>query len=165
MEWMPALELNVLWILVAVIAIQFAAAAWVVGHVLIHKESPRSAFGWISAAIGFVIVGPLFYVLFGVNRVQRRAMKLLNARGDHVGSTGRSLRQSPLRTPHDECIPERDELALAEQTKSKAQLCIPLANGGKLNQAAMGEGNGFKPHLGVHWNEAPTSVNVLEQGH
>jgi len=46
------------------------------GHVLLNKNDPRSAWGWIFLCIFFPFLGPLFYFVFGINRVRVRAKKL-----------------------------------------------------------------------------------------
>lgn len=45
-------------------------AAW---HALLHKRDPRAAFGWIVVTLALPVVGVLLYVVFGINRAQRRA--------------------------------------------------------------------------------------------
>jgi cardiolipin synthase A/B len=46
------------------------------GHVLLNKNDPRSAWGWIFLCIFFPLLGPLVYFIFGINRVRMRARKL-----------------------------------------------------------------------------------------
>ena len=46
------------------------------GHALLFKRDPRASWGWIAVIIIFPILGPLLYLLFGINRVQTRAKKL-----------------------------------------------------------------------------------------
>lgn len=63
------------------LAILLALAAGVLalgttGHVLLYKRRPRAAFGWIAVCLTFPLAGPTLYLLFGVNRVKRRAQKL-----------------------------------------------------------------------------------------
>jgi cardiolipin synthase A/B len=58
-------------------AIGFAAAAIASLHALLHKRRPQSAFGWIAVCLALPLVGALLYYLFGINRVQARARKLL----------------------------------------------------------------------------------------
>lgn len=53
-------------------------ALWSVVHALLNKRDPRAALGWIIISIFFPIVGPLFYWIFGMNRVQMRAQRLLD---------------------------------------------------------------------------------------
>jgi cardiolipin synthase len=46
------------------------------GHVVLTKREVRSAIGWVGIIWLAPLVGSLLYVLFGVNRIQRRAQKL-----------------------------------------------------------------------------------------
>lgn len=48
-----------------------------VAHVLLHKRDPRSAWGWIAVCALFPLAGPALYWLFGVNRIEQRARRLL----------------------------------------------------------------------------------------
>lgn len=55
-----------------------AAAAIVASlHALHYKRRPQSAFAWIAVCWTLPLVGALLYYLFGINRVQARARKLL----------------------------------------------------------------------------------------
>lgn len=54
-----------------------AAAVLSSCHALLHKDDPRSAFGWIAFCVFLPILGPLCYLFFGFNRVKRRADILL----------------------------------------------------------------------------------------
>lgn len=51
-------------------------APYTVGHILLHKEDPRGAFGWIAASILLPVGGPILYALFGINRIRCRAQRL-----------------------------------------------------------------------------------------
>jgi len=55
----------------------FIAASLAAGHALLHKRRPQSAFGWIAVCFTLPLVGALLYYLFGINRVETRARKLL----------------------------------------------------------------------------------------
>jgi cardiolipin synthase len=48
-------------------------------HTLLHKTDSRAAFGWIIVSLLLPLFGPMFYWLFGVNRVHERAKKLDNS--------------------------------------------------------------------------------------
>ena len=61
----------------AIAAIGLAAAAFAAAHALLNKRRPQSAFGWIAVSFAWPFVGALLYYLFGINRVQTRARKLL----------------------------------------------------------------------------------------
>ncbi len=56
----------------------FAAllTALTVGHALLHKRRPESAFGWIAVCLLVPIAGPVLYFLFGINRVRNKAREL-----------------------------------------------------------------------------------------
>lgn len=61
------------WLLAVVVTGAALAAA---GHALLFKREPRSALGWVSVCLLFPAVGPLFYYLFGINRIRTRARRL-----------------------------------------------------------------------------------------
>lgn len=59
------------------IAVILMAVGFVsVGHILLNKNDPRSASGWIFLSIFFPLLGPLIYFVFGINRVREKARKL-----------------------------------------------------------------------------------------
>lgn len=61
------------WIL---IALYIPAAVTAALHALLYKRDPRAAWGWIGACLFVPFAGPLFYFLFGINRIRTRARKL-----------------------------------------------------------------------------------------
>lgn len=61
-------------IVASVLSVLVAVLAW--SHVVLHKRDVRSALGWVGL-IGFApIVGAIAYMIFGVNRIRRRAQAL-----------------------------------------------------------------------------------------
>jgi len=62
-------------------AVVLAAALFASGHAVIHKRESRSAALWAIVIWVMPALGPILYLLMGVNRVQRRAARL---RGDMV---------------------------------------------------------------------------------
>ncbi len=52
------------------------AAVFAAGHAIVYKRDPRSAALWLLAILLLPAVGPVLYALFGVNRVQRRALRM-----------------------------------------------------------------------------------------
>ena len=58
-------------------AIGLVSAAFAAFHALLHKRRPQSAFGWIALCLTLPLAGALLYYLFGINRVETRARKLL----------------------------------------------------------------------------------------
>jgi len=59
-----------------VTAVSIAASALAAGHALIYKRDPRSATLWVLVIALLPLGGAVLYVLFGINRVQRRARRL-----------------------------------------------------------------------------------------
>ena len=60
-------------------AVYVALAAGVTMHVLLHKRDIGAAIGWIGLAWLSPILGSVLYVIFGINRVKRRAIRLYDA--------------------------------------------------------------------------------------
>ena len=65
-------SILLLGLIVAAIAASVAAA----GHALLWKRDPRAALGWIVVSLTVPVAGPLFYFVFGINRIQTRARTL-----------------------------------------------------------------------------------------
>ncbi|MFN3993134.1 MAG: phospholipase D-like domain-containing protein [Tabrizicola flagellatus] len=61
-------------------AVTFLLAVGAVGHALVTKRDPRSATIWLLAILLLPLVGVVLYVLFGINRYRRRAIRI---REDH----------------------------------------------------------------------------------
>jgi cardiolipin synthase len=59
-------------------------ASVVTFHVLLHKRDVRSAVGWMGLAWLSPFIGCVLYILFGVNRVQRKAFRLSRRRRRHL---------------------------------------------------------------------------------
>jgi len=57
-------------------ALAFAAALAASAHALIYKREPRSAALWTVVIWLVPTVGPILYLLFGINRIRRRASAL-----------------------------------------------------------------------------------------
>jgi len=51
-------------------------AALSAGHALLNKRDPRSALGWVSCCILLPYLGPLVYLVFGINRTFVSAKKM-----------------------------------------------------------------------------------------
>ncbi len=50
------------------------------GHVILHKRDVRAAIGWCALILFSPIVGAIAYYFFGINRIQRRAARLVALR-------------------------------------------------------------------------------------
>lgn len=53
-----------------------AVAVVAAGHAVVYKRDPRSATLWVLLIGGLPVLGSLLYLLFGINRYQRRARRL-----------------------------------------------------------------------------------------
>jgi cardiolipin synthase len=71
------------------LAIGLLLAIGVTLHVLLHKREVASAVGWIGLVWFAPIVGAICYLMFGVNRVRRRARLLRPQDEDVDGSSAR----------------------------------------------------------------------------
>lgn len=45
-------------------------------HAMLYKRDSRAALGWITICLFIPFIGPLFYYMFGINRIQTQARKL-----------------------------------------------------------------------------------------
>src|SRR5438093_567311 len=50
------------------------------GHAVLYKRDPRAAVSWTGFILLVPVGGAIFYVLFGINRIQRKAMGLRRRR-------------------------------------------------------------------------------------
>ena len=60
--------------LIAALGVSMSLLA--IGHALLYKRRPQSAFGWIAVCFTLPLLGPVLYYVFGINRVELRARKL-----------------------------------------------------------------------------------------
>jgi cardiolipin synthase len=63
----------------AVALLTLLAAALASAHAVLHKRDTRAAVLWIGFICLLPLVGPVLYLLLGVNRVRRRALQLRGA--------------------------------------------------------------------------------------
>ena len=45
------------------------------GHVVIYKRDSRAAVGWIGVILIVPVIGAILYVIFGINRIKRKAIR------------------------------------------------------------------------------------------
>ncbi len=64
-------------------AVVLASALLASGHAVIRKREPRSAALWVLVIWILPAAGPVLYVLFGVNRVERRAARMRRRKVRH----------------------------------------------------------------------------------
>lgn len=64
------------WILGAAALAWAVFGLWAAAHALMYKRDPRSALGWAMVCLLMPYVGPLIYLAFGINRINRHAQRL-----------------------------------------------------------------------------------------
>lgn len=121
-----------LWVLaLAVPLIQISAAV----HVLLRKRDVRAAVGWMGLIWFAPIIGSVVYVLFGINRIQRKAKALRSGADRYEGVPGDgSYRKSDLEA---RLGPERRHLAglvplgdrVTDRPLLTGNLVMPLVDG------------------------------------
>lgn len=62
-------------------------------HILLKKDDVKSSIGWIGLVWLAPVLGSIIYVLFGINRIRRRAMALRNKGPDIFTLTGKSQKE------------------------------------------------------------------------
>jgi cardiolipin synthase len=80
-EWLPYYA-PLLFVIDGIIIIITA------GHIVLTKRDSRSAIGWVGVVFLTPFIGALLYVVFGVNRIQRRAHSMLEGQTKPEGSPG-----------------------------------------------------------------------------
>jgi len=68
--------------------LSLAVAVVAVGHTVVYKRDPRSATLWVLLIILLPLGGSLLYLLFGINRYQRRARRLYPGDAARPGVSG-----------------------------------------------------------------------------
>lgn len=62
------------------LAVDLIAALLASGHAVIYKRDSRSAVSWVGLIWLAPLLGALLYILFGINRIERRALSLRRRR-------------------------------------------------------------------------------------
>lgn len=76
-------------------AVSLAASAAASVHVLLHRQDPRASLGWLGLIWLVPFGGAFLYLLFGINRIERRA-RLLKARVVSGALTAREVAEDTL---------------------------------------------------------------------
>jgi cardiolipin synthase len=63
------------WLQLATPLVLLVAAA-LIGSVILHKRNERAAIGWVGLILLSPLAGSIAYLLFGINRIRRRAARL-----------------------------------------------------------------------------------------
>lgn len=66
------------WIIMGLLVFGYSLAVIAVIHALLRARQPQSALGWVGAIIAMPFIGAFGYFIFGVNRVDSRAAKLMS---------------------------------------------------------------------------------------
>lgn len=96
-----AFRTEILWLVALILSVPVSI------HVLLHKREIGASIGWIGLAWLSPIVGATLYVLFGVNRVTRRAKKLRvkpSRQTDRPDSDDPETVAAPVLQPLDEAV-------------------------------------------------------------
>jgi cardiolipin synthase A/B len=97
------------------LAVHVTLASCVTGHVLFHKRDVGACIGWIGLAWLSPILGSILYIMFGINRVKRRANQLRGNRSDRyaaappIAAVGRDDHLAPLEWAGDQITRRRAE--------------------------------------------------------
>ncbi len=62
-------------------------------HILLKKDDVKSSIGWIGLVWLAPVLGSIIYILFGINRIRRRALALRNKGPDIFTLTGKSQKE------------------------------------------------------------------------
>lgn len=66
---------------------------FVTAHILLFKDDVKSSIGWIGLVWLAPLAGSVIYVLFGINRIKRKAVSLKIPKQDILGLTGKTQEQ------------------------------------------------------------------------
>lgn len=102
-------------------------------HLVMYKKDTRAAIGWIGMVLMVPILGAVLYGLFGINRLQRRA---INRRGGRRRSGAASI--SAERTAESKRIPPPRHLASLERLVGQLT-GRPLLGGNRVEQLVGGQ--------------------------
>ena len=75
----------------------FLLSAGCAAHALINKRDPRAATGWIALCLLVPLLGPLAYVLLGINRAHRQASDRRREAQGRPSSRFQNLGEEPVR--------------------------------------------------------------------
>jgi cardiolipin synthase len=121
------------WVLAA---ISTALALVASGHVVLTKRDPRAAMGWVGIILLTPIVGTILYLMFGINRIRRKARQLRRPRGTRGSSAGsRSVSDDVM---HQVLGPEGGHLTALDTVVSKLTN-LPLLDGNRIEPLLGGQ--------------------------
>jgi cardiolipin synthase len=104
------------------------AAVLAAGHVILHKRDVRAALGWVGLIAFAPLVGAVAYLVFGVNRIRRRAQALRPP----------EVRPRPEDTPPRPVLPEAAEHLAPLISLADTIVRRPLVAGNRIELLAGG---------------------------
>ncbi len=123
-----------IWVHWCLLAIQIPLGLFTAGHALLYKRDPRAALGWIGVSLTFPIMGPLFYFLFGINRVRTKAIKL-ERRSPFRIETGREASQRNMLLTSEDLPGEFSHMVRISDAVTRR----PLVGGNRIEMLHNGE--------------------------
>jgi cardiolipin synthase len=128
----PAAELVPFLVKVA-LSLNFVAAVATAAHAAMYKRDPKAAMGFILAAFTLPFVGPIFYWLFGVNRIRRRRLAALSRAGPRPEPVHREAALFEAQLIPLEAVELKELVHMGRQVTGRpllaGNLVEPLANG------------------------------------
>lgn len=116
-----------LWLIEAFVLITGIATSL---HALLHKRDPRSALLWVIACLFIPLLGPILYLLLGINRIHR-----IHKRGA-VATTSQTLPVAPARPEK----PQQGDMTYPGQVLlGSAVTGLPLSEGNRVEILTNGE--------------------------
>jgi cardiolipin synthase len=105
---------------------------WAASHALIYKRDPRSALGWSLVCLLLPYVGPLIYVLFGINRIGQHAKRLGYLPAfKHAAPADNATRSA---IPADHSVPTSPFIHISDQVTTR-----PLVSGNHIEPFFSGD--------------------------
>jgi cardiolipin synthase len=122
-------------------AIAFAAALAASAHAVIYKREPRSAALWTVVIWLVPTIGPILYLLFGINRIRRRASLLRDEMVRHRTFSPLQMDASKAGVGTENHQPLADLASLVERVTQRPLLpgnqVEPLLNGDEIFPAML----------------------------
>lgn len=85
------LERLAVWLPYVAAALLLALGLVTAGHAVLYKRDPRASVSWSGVILLVPLFGPILYLLFGINRIQRKAVSLRRRRKPVEGLESKAL--------------------------------------------------------------------------
>ncbi len=91
MDWFSSLTIaGCLWLVLQSV---------VTAHIILHKDDVPSAIGWTGLVWLAPVIGSIAYIILGINRVRRKALRLHNGGADIFTLTGKTAEEIEKEVP------------------------------------------------------------------